>query len=133
MKDRIIMNWECISQDFTLSRFTSITAIPTQTPRITPLFLRSQSSTLDTQPCQQGMETNEISRTTGKRVKRDMHGLEMILNRQSSAKITPGETNSTCQTQARPTVSGLVYRKLHFDLQKTLCSIIQTTGLCICY
>lgn len=49
-----------------------------------------------------------------------MQGLEMILNRQSSAKITSEETNTTCQTQARPksrAVSGLVYRKLLFDLQ----------------
>lgn len=52
------MNLECILQ-VTLSRFTSITPIPTQTPRITPQLLRSQSSTVDIQPWTHGMKRNE--------------------------------------------------------------------------
>lgn len=62
------MNLKCILHD-TLSRFTSITAIPTQTPRITPQFLRNQSSTLDTQPWTQRMERNKKNRTTGEKKK----------------------------------------------------------------
>lgn len=62
------MNLKCILQD-TLSRFTSITAIPTQTPRITPQFLRSQSFTLDSQPWKQRMDRNKKNRTTGEKKK----------------------------------------------------------------
>lgn len=60
------MNLKCILQD-TLSRFTSITAIPTQTPRITPQFLRSQSFTLDSQPWKQRMDRNKKTEQLGRK------------------------------------------------------------------